>query len=261
MKLASLVLLVLASVCAASAPPASFDGRKVWGSCVQAVRSQGSSCLGASFAFSATAALGERFCISRQANTTLSPQWVLSCDLMNMGCKGGFLSDTWSFMVNYGGAVAETCLPYSAAAGNVTACPTTCTGGAVLRHFWAGKGYQVAGFDPFGRIDRIENEIAAHGPVTAGIKVYEDLLSFTGSGVYTHSASSSKHVGDGAVEVVGWGASGSTAYWIVKGSFGDSWGENGFAKIEKGKNLIGIEGDVWAGTPGFIQPQQGATSH
>eukprot|EP01059_Diplonema_ambulator_P016546 TRINITY_DN2815_c0_g2_i3.p1 TRINITY_DN2815_c0_g2~~TRINITY_DN2815_c0_g2_i3.p1 ORF type:complete len:338 (+),score=49.38 TRINITY_DN2815_c0_g2_i3:64-1014(+) len=45
---------------------------------------------------------------------------------------------------------------------------------------------------------------------------------------------------DHAVAIVGYGTDDDTRYWIVKNSWGTSWGEDGYARIEYGKNLCRI---------------------
>ena len=48
-----------------------------------------------------------------------------------------------------------------------------------------------------------------------------------------------------AVQAIGWGQDEKTGipYWIIKNSWGERWGENGFAKIQQGQ--CGIDEMVW----------------
>jgi len=46
---------------------------------------------------------------------------------------------------------------------------------------------------------------------------------------------------DHLISVVGWGEEGETKYWIIKNSWGQYWGEDGFGRIIMGKNYLGIE--------------------
>jgi len=82
------------------------------------------------------------------------------------------------------------------------------------------------------------NEIYSKGPIACGISATSDFLSYkggiindtTGNTTITH-----------AVEIVGWGVENGTKFWKVRNSFGTYWGENGFFRIVKGVNNLGIE--------------------
>jgi cathepsin B len=80
------------------------------------------------------------------------------------------------------------------------------------------------------------HELYHYGPLVATMVVYEDLLNFTGDGVYQQN--SDKAVGAHAVKIIGWGAqedevagvdgnSESTSvvpYWIVQNSWTARYG-------------------------------------
>ena len=50
------------------------------------------------------------------------------------------------------------------------------------------------------------------------------------------------------VSVVGWGEDAGVPYWLVQNSFGDTWGEGGFVRVE-GAGAWGLEGLWYALTP------------
>ena len=56
------------------------------------------------------------------------------------------------------------------------------------------------------------------------------------------------------VAIVGWGtdADSGTKYWIVRNSWGQYWGEMGYMRLEMGKNLLGIEGEIAFAVPGEL---------
>lgn len=75
--------------------PASFDSRTQWPGCVHAIRDQ-AQC-GSCWAFAASEALSDRFCIASggKTNVVLSPQDMVSCDKSNYACNGGYLNLAW----------------------------------------------------------------------------------------------------------------------------------------------------------------------
>lgn len=91
--------------------PTAFDSRTKWPNCVHAIRDQ-AKC-GSCWAFGATEALSDRFCIASdgKVDVVLSPQDLVSCDWWDRGCNGGIISWAWSHLKTEG-AAADTCIPY-----------------------------------------------------------------------------------------------------------------------------------------------------
>ena len=51
------------------------------------------------------------------------------------------------------------------------------------------------------------------------------------------------------MSVVGYGIENDTKYWLVRNSWGNHWGEDGFFRVCKGVNNIAIETDCAWATP------------
>lgn len=103
----------------------------------------------------------------------------------------------------------------------------------------------------------IQSEILARGPVAATINA-EPIVEYSG-GIFKEEghSQSTNHI----VSIVGWGEfedSNSSddskrkkkTFWYVRNSWGQYWGEMGYMRIEAGKNLLGLEGEVAWATPG-----------
>jgi len=96
----------------------------------------------------------------------------------------------------------------------------------------------------------IRREIYHWGPVTTGFTIHNDFQEWDGKGVYTWDHTSAE-TGGHAVVIVGWGKEEDTGldYWLVRNSWGPSWGDNGYFKILRGDNECGIEENVVVGFP------------
>merc|ERR1712176_1300665 len=98
------------------------------------------------------------------------------------------------------------------------------------------------------RMHKIKAEIYARGPVAVTINA-NPLRDYEGGILDDETASTStNHI----VSIVGYGNDQETGkdFWIIRNSWGEYWGEMGFARIVAGKNMMGIEDHVAWVTPG-----------
>jgi len=102
----------------------------------------------------------------------------------------------------------------------------------------------------------IKAEIFARGPVAATINAdplrnypMKDDNTFWEGGVLDDDSASTQtnHI----ISITGWGKDDKSGkdYWIIRNSWGEYWGEMGFAKIAAGKNMLGLEDNVAWVTP------------
>jgi len=220
--------------------PRSFDWRNVDGvNYVSPVRNQGAC--GSCYAFSSMGMLESRVRIltANSRQFTFSPQDIVSCSSLAQGCSGGF---PYLIAGRYGkdhGVVEESCSPYT---GNDTACSThTC-----LRHYTASYGY-VGGYYGGCSEEAMKEALVSGGPLSVSFMVYDDFMTYK-SGVYHHISLLSGpfqplELTNHAVLLVGYGADEASGedYWIVKNSWGPSWGEDGYFRIRRGTDECGIE--------------------
>lgn len=109
--------------------------------------------------------------------------------------------------------------------------------------------YKVYGTEEYGNVKGEANmmqEIYQRGPIACGIAVPDSLEEYTG-GIYCDTTGDKNLVH--AISIVGYGVENGQKYWLMRNSWGTHWGEQGFAKVCRGTDNIGIETDCSFATP------------
>ena len=280
---AGLPLRTLGDMRAEGAPleaPASFDAASFWSQCPIIAEIRDQSACGSCYAISAASVASDRFCIAHNGTKSdrLSATDLMSCCKTcagaNGGCFGGTPSHCWDYIASQGIATGgahgdkHECLEYPFPkcahhdpASALAPCPDTpyfaptcfwsCdAAGNTGKHTYDGD--QAA--HKFGRSYKVDATVAAiqadilmHGPAQASMFLTAEFEVYK-SGVFT--TTSAAYVGAHAVRIVGWGtdAASSKDYWKVANSWNDGWGERGYFRIERGKDILNIESGVVAGT-------------
>ncbi len=196
---------------------AAFDWRN--GNWVTPVRSQGSC--GSCWAFSAIAAVESAIRIYTKApnkDVDLSEQYLVSECCSAGGCKGGW--PDWALKhIQAKGVPDESCYPYAAKDTNCNPCPG-----------WEDRAVHITGYEYVQPTQEdFKFAIQKYGPVSVVLKVPEDWYYYK-AGIY----SPLMDVGwaNHAVLLVGWDD--SDGCWIIKNSWGQGWGESGYARVKYG---------------------------
>eukprot|EP00163_Fabomonas_tropica_P003083 TRINITY_DN12569_c0_g1_i17.p1 TRINITY_DN12569_c0_g1~~TRINITY_DN12569_c0_g1_i17.p1 ORF type:complete len:611 (-),score=216.40 TRINITY_DN12569_c0_g1_i17:410-2242(-) len=230
-----------------SSIPRAWDWRDVKGVNYDSpVRQQGSC--GSCFSIATVSALEARTRIltRNKWKVRLSPQHVLGCSAGGyaQGCKGGFPYLVSKWIHDNGGIGENSCAPYSAETGQ---CHHTCNKNKVVsaKNF----GY-VGGLYGACTPAHMMKEVYNHGPIPVALEVGENFMSY-GSGIYDHVSDKKVknleknhwQITNHAMVLVGWGEDKDTnkPYWIVKNSWGPNWGEDGYVRIARNKDLMHIE--------------------
>jgi C1A family cysteine protease len=188
---------------------------------VTAVKNQGQC--GSCWSFSATGSLEGAFQIKNGKLTSFSEQELVACDKVDQGCQGGLMDNAFTFITKNGGLCTESAYPYTAGKGTRGLCKKSCT--------------HVAGSAPTKHTDVSESDAAMVkalnvGPVSIAIEADKSAFQLYKSGVLTKLTCGTKL--DHGVLAVGYGTDGSTDYYKVKNSWGGTWGESGYIRLEKG---------------------------
>merc|ERR1719253_2339565 len=210
---------------------------------------------GACWAFSSTSAISDRIKIQRNAkwpDVQISPQHVINCGPGS--CMGGNSHAVYVWLHDNNnaksGAVDETCQPYQAKTHQCKAmniCRDCKHNGGCMAVKDPQK-YSVAQYGVVRGEHAMMKEIKARGPISCRQAVTKEFLKYKGAGIFkdTTGDTQPRH----ATSLLGWGkAVDGTKYWVARNSWGTYWGENGFFKIAKGVNNLGIEEECAWGVP------------
>jgi cathepsin B len=250
--------------------PENFDLREKWPQCESLKEIRDQSTCGSCWAFGAAEAMSDRICIASggKLQTRISTENLLSCcSSCGYGCNGGWPSAAWEYWRNHGlptGGLYKdnsTCQPYSFPPCDhhvhgkygpcsseefpTPRCSHTCANGypkSFSEDLWfASDSYSVHNDE-----EAIKTELYERGSVEGAFTVYEDFLNYK-SGVYQHVKGT--ELGGHAIKIIGWGVENGVKYWLCVNSWNEGWGDNGTFKILRGKNHLGIESEIVAGTP------------
>jgi cathepsin L len=193
---------------------------------VTPVKNQGQC--GSCWAFSTTGSVEGAEFLATGKLASYSEQQLVDCAggvYGNMGCNGGLMDNAFKYIEKYG-IEAEATYPYTARDGTCKY-DASKTEGTV-------KSYQdVAPGNPA----QLKAALAI-SPVSVAIEA--DQIAFQGytSGVITKGCGTSL---DHGVLAVGYGTESGQDYFLVKNSWGPSWGAEGYVKIGAGSsNVCGI---------------------
>lgn len=199
-----------------SALPTAVDWRTK--GAVTPIKNQGQC--GCCWAFSAVAAMEGIVKLSTGNLVSLSEQELVDCDTHSMdeGCEGGWMDNAFEFVIKNGGLATESSYPYKAVDGK-------CKGGS--KSAATIKGHEDV---PPNNEAALMKAVASQ-PVSVAVDASDRTFMLYSGGVMTGSCGTQL---DHGIAAIGYGVeSDGTKYWILKNSWGTTWGEKGFLRMEK----------------------------
>jgi len=182
---------------------------------------------GSCWAFSATETIESYFAIGGGALTSLSMEQIVDCDTSDSGCGGGNPSTAYQYVQSAGGIEPYSDYPYIAEGGESGQCQFNQQDVVAT----VSSSNSVSG--ETGLYQQASS--ASGGPVSVCVDA-SSWSSYSG-GVLTSCGNQIDH----CVQLTGYASYGeSGAYWIVRNSWGEDWGQSGFIWIQIGQDLCGI---------------------
>ncbi|KAK1271851.1 Oryzain beta chain [Acorus gramineus] len=196
--------------------PESVDWRKK--GAVTPVKDQ-SSC-GDCWAFSATGAMEGINKIVTGSLVSLSEQELCDCDKSyNNGCNGGLMDYAYKWVIKNRGIDTEEDYPYKSRDG-------ICLKNKLTQRVVTIDGYTDV---PSSNEKQLLQAVAAQ-PVSVGICGSERAFQLYSKGIFTGPCSTAL---DHAVLIVGYDSENGVDFWIVKNSWGKSWGMDGYMHLQR----------------------------
>ncbi|XP_078043578.1 C1 family peptidase 26-29-p isoform X2 [Augochlora pura] len=209
--------------------PDSIDWR-LYGA-VTPVKDQ--SVCGSCWSFGTTGAVEGAYYMKYGRVPRLSQQALIDCSwgYGNNGCDGGEDFRSYQWIMKHGGLPTEE--DYGGYLGQDGYCHidnVTLTA-------------KITGYVNVTRNDpaALKLAIAKHGPISVSIDAAHKTFSFYSHGVYYEEACGNKEENmDHAVLVVGYGKLDGKDYWLVKNSWSNYWGNDGYILMSQKDNNCGV---------------------
>jgi len=196
-------------------------------SCLSPVQDQGQC--GSCWAFSSVASMENKYCAQNGTLYKLSEQQLVDCVNLCFGCNGGNAALAFRYWESHN-AMSEASYAYTAKDGTCAYNASSAT--PVKAVSYTG----VTADSPDSMKATLVNNIMS-------VAIQANQLSFQlySSGVFTNTNCGTQL--DHATNVVGWGSESGMDYWIMRNSWGATWGESGYMRLEivDGVGLCGIQ--------------------
>lgn len=181
------------------------------------IKNQGHYC-GACYAFTTTADIESSYLIKNGKLYDLSEQQIIDCSSSfgNGGCDYGFYRYSLNYVIR-NGITLEQYYPYIDKSSN---CKTKITNTVSVQSFFAYNGNSCT----------ILESTLKKRPVMVSIDALNPYWQFYSSGILSKCGNTLNH----AVQVIGYSSfSNGTTFYLVKNSWGSSWGEGGKIRIDR----------------------------
>lgn len=188
------------------------------------IRNQGSC--GSCYSFGSIAALESRILIEKGGNDLdLSEQEIVDCSIENNHCNGGMGSLVYEY-IKKNGLVLEKEYPYTAIYSG------TCKRGTKKSFVRINGSKTVERYHEPSLVRALQD-----GPVDVAIDASQPTFQLYSQGIY-YDKSCKNHFSalNHEMAAIGYGSNEQGDYWIVRNSWGPSWGMQGYILMARNRN-------------------------
>jgi cathepsin F len=207
-------------------PPGGYPTSYSWVSkgATTGVYNQGQC--GSCWAFSTTESIESQCALAGKGLKSLSMQQIVDCDTTDHGCNGGNPPTAYEYVMRAGGLDTYASYPYTGRDGACTFKP-------------ADVGEKISSWG-YVTTTRNEDQMLAYTATKGPPSVCVDASNWDSynGGVYT--SSNCGRALDHCVQIVGWTVADGMTAWVVRNSWGTSWGYGGYLYVAMGEDACGI---------------------
>lgn len=178
---------------------------------------------GSCWSFSTTGSLEGAWYLAKGELVSLSEQQFVDCSRLNMGCNGGLPDRAFRYAEKYQ-ICGEDDYQYTAKDGECK----SCDGVIDLVHSYVDVEE--------GDEDALQNALMIN-PLAVAIQADSREFQLYKGGIMDFDCGNNL---DHAVLLVGFGTEDGVDYWKLKNSWGTSWGEDGYFRLVRGKDMCGL---------------------